>query len=133
MVDEISVVNAIDADLDGLPPVRVFTLFADRGVDARVNIWLRMIWVKWLAFGEFGRKVQRLEMVIAPVHVALQFAGVQLPRAVPTSGSPPCRAGARRRGRALLIRRHARRVIGKIALSLNKKRTTGQLKLVPEQ
>jgi len=40
MFYEISVVNAINADFDGLSPVWVFTLIADRGVDARVNIWL---------------------------------------------------------------------------------------------
>ena len=35
MVDEISVINAIEANLDGLPPVRVFTQAAAYGIADR--------------------------------------------------------------------------------------------------
>ena len=47
-----------------------------------MNIWLGMMRVIGLAFGEFGRQVHRLEMVVAPVDVALQFACIQFARAV---------------------------------------------------
>ena len=45
VIDEIRVVDAIDADLDGLPLMRVFLLLADRRVDAFVNIRFGMIGV----------------------------------------------------------------------------------------
>ena len=83
VIDEIRVVDAIDADLDGLSSMRVFMLLADRRIDAFVNVWFRMIGVIGLAFGELRRQVQRIEMMIAPVHVPLQFPGVKLSRLVP--------------------------------------------------
>lgn len=72
VINEIRVVDAINTNLDGLLLMRVFMLLADRRIDAFVNIWFGMIRVIGLAFGEFGREVQRLEIVVAPVRVPLQ-------------------------------------------------------------
>ena len=52
---EIRVVDAIDADLDGLPLMGPLMLLADRRIDAVVNIRLGMIRMIGLALGEFGR------------------------------------------------------------------------------
>jgi hypothetical protein len=86
VIDEIVVVNAIHADFDRPEPARILAAQMDDFADLIVGVALRVVRILVLTLGELGRQVQRLEIVVVPVNVPLQFAGIQLERPIRVGG-----------------------------------------------
>ncbi len=88
MADEIAVVDAVHADLDPAGPAGLGLAPPDHRVDHVVQIALGVVRVPRLPLGEFRHHAQRFDVVVHPVHVALERAGVHLVRAVRVRRGP---------------------------------------------
>lgn len=82
MIDEIVIIDAVDADLDAAKPLRIVALGADGLVDVIMDEALGMIRMVLLALGELGHHMQRIEMLVVPIDILLQLAGIELMGAV---------------------------------------------------
>jgi hypothetical protein len=88
VVGKIGIVDAVDANLDLQMLVPPHLLPANRRIDPVVDVRLGMKRVIGLTLGELWRQIQRFEVVVAPVHVPLQFRRVEFPGAVMVGGCP---------------------------------------------
>lgn len=85
---KVIVVDAIDADLDRAEAVWVFILAAHDLVDVIVYEALGVIGMVLLSLGELGSQVQRFEMMVVPIDIALELPGIPLVRTVRVAGCP---------------------------------------------
>ena len=82
VADEVGVVDAVDADFDGVVAVGLGVVAPDHGVEHVVDVALGMVGVPGLPFGEFGDDAQGFDVVVHPVDVALEDGGVAFDGAV---------------------------------------------------
>ena len=88
VADEVGIINAIHADLDATGPTGFGLPSPDHGIDLVMDVALRMIGMPGLPLGEFGDQIERLEVAIDVVHVALELPGIYLVGAPRIGGGP---------------------------------------------
>ena len=77
VIDKIIVIDAIDTDLDRAKPVRILPFLVNHLVDMVVDETFGMVRMVLLSFGEFWNQMQRLEVMVIPVDIALQLSRIQ--------------------------------------------------------
>ena len=82
VADEIAVVDAVHADLDPAGPPRLGLAPSDHRIDQVVQVALGVVRMPRLPLGEFRNHPQRFDVVVHPVHVALERPGVHFVRPV---------------------------------------------------